>query len=308
VRFAQSYPQQKNALMRILEITHQEPLGDPPEPTIVTETTGMSISLRDVHVAAGGHTVLRDINLDIPAGQHVAIVGPSGSGKSSLVGVLLGLQRMAQGRLHLDGAPADEGALRWQRPGIAWVDPSVQLWNTTVSENLEYAAMGRPQRPRLSVLEESDLLSVLGGLERGLDTQVGAEGTFLSGGEGQRLRLARALLPAGTRLAVLDEAFRGLERSVRERLANQVRIMLARSTVLFVSHDVKQALSFERVLVIEDGRIVEDGVPAGLASQDTRFARMLRAERDLLEGAWGKDKWRAVRVAEGSVREDGHAH
>jgi ABC-type multidrug transport system fused ATPase/permease subunit len=307
VHFAQSYPQQKNSLTRTLEITRQKPLEAPVDPEPSKSATGISLSLRGVQILAGGHPVLRGIDLDIPAGQHVAIVGPSGSGKSSLVGVLLGFHRIAEGELRIDGEPMDARGLRRLRPSIGWMDPSVQLWNASVSDNLEYASVGRPQRARLSVLEESDLLGVLGGLDQGLDTQVGSEGAFLSGGEGQRLRLARALLPAGTRLAILDEAFRGLERRVRERLANQVRIILARSTLLFVSHDVKQALSFERVLVVDEGRIAEDGVPAELAGQDSRFARMLRMEQELLEGAWGRGKWRTVQVADGNVREVDHA-
>jgi ATP-binding cassette subfamily B protein len=81
--------------------------------------------------------------------------------------------------------------------------------------------------------------------------------------------------------------------------------MLPRATVLFVSHDVRQALSFERVLVVEDGRIVEDGVPAKLAVSTSRFAAMLHAERDLLERSWGGARWRTLRVIEGTIQESG---
>jgi ATP-binding cassette subfamily B protein len=303
VQFAQSFPQQRNALVRTLEITRQTPFEDG-APRAAMDT-GMAIALRGVDVVAGGQTILRDVSLDIPAGQHVAIVGPSGSGKSTLVGLLLGLHRPARGSITVDGEVLDERAARALRPSIAWIDPAVQLWNTSFSENLEYAAAGRTHRPTQAVLERSDLLAVLGSLEHGLDTPVGAGGAFLSGGEGQRLRLGRALLPAETRLVVLDEAFRGLEREARERLAAGVRTMLVRATMLFVSHDVRQALSFERVLVVEDGRIVEDGVPAMLAASTSRFAAMLHAERDLLERSWGGERWRTLRVTDGTIQESG---
>jgi ATP-binding cassette subfamily B protein len=303
VQFAQSYPQQRNALVRMLEITRQTPLADaaPPAPG----NAGVAIALHDVDVVASGQQVLRGVSVEIPAGQHVAIVGPSGAGKSTLAGLLLGLQSPARGTVTVDGAIFDDAAARALRPSIAWIDPAVQVWNATFSQNFEYAAAGRRHRSPQSVLEQSDLLGVLASLEHGLDTPVGADGAFLSGGEGQRLRLGRGMLPADTRLAILDEAFRGLEREVRERLTVRVRAMLPRATLLFVSHDVRQALSFERVLVVEDGRIVEDGVPAMLAAEGGRFASMLQAERDLLHSSYGGARWRTLRVADGRVQEVG---
>ena len=258
---------------------------------------------RGVEVVAGGQRILHDLNLAIPAGQHVAVVGPSGSGKSTLVSLLLGLHRPAQGDMLIDGVALDDLGVRMLRQQIAWIDPSVDIWNATIGENLEYAARGAQRRPVLNVLEDSDLLSALGGLERGLDTSVGAEGSFLSGGEGQRLRVARALLRAGSRLAILDEPFRGLERDVRDELVARAQAAFRDVTMILVSHDITQALTFERVLVVDKGEIIEDGVPGELAHRDSRFASMLRAERDLRQRAWASREWRRVRIAKGRIEE-----
>ena len=97
-------------------------------------------------VVAAGHQILRDINLTIAAGSHVAIVGASGAGKSSLAGLLLGWHRAASGGVLVDGVELDDSRLDQLRPHIAWVDPAVQLWNRPLAENLRYGL--RPVHPR----------------------------------------------------------------------------------------------------------------------------------------------------------------
>lgn len=304
--FFENYPLQQLTVSRLTELfgSGQQPVEDHTfSPRISSSTTGVSLQFENVTVIAGGIPILRGINLDITAGQHVAVVGPSGSGKSTLISLLLGFNRPAEGRILVDGETLDEQRLKALHAETAWIDPAIHLWNSSLRENFHYAARGFTNRNTLEVLEESELIPVLASLESGLDTQLGSEGAFISGGEGVRVRVGRALLRSGTRLAVMDEPFRGIERSVRQRLSTSLRQAWIRSTILFVTHDISQALSFERVLVVEDGLIVEDGSPQDLATRDSRFSQLLRAEEEVLRKAWGVNQWRRVYLQRGRLRD-----
>ena len=245
-----------------------------------------ALHIEDVTVIATGHTLLADINLRINAAEHVAIVGPSGAGKSTLVGLLLGWHRAASGRICIDGAELNEERLQRVRAETAWVDPSVQLWNTSLLENLEYGN-AHAARPAESILAQAELLNVLESLPDGLQTRLGESGALVSGGEGQRVRFGRALGRDGVRLVILDEAFRGLDRPRRNALLARARELWRDVTLLYVTHDLDEARQFERVLVVDGGRMVEDGSP------------------DVLEGSappmsWGSE-WRRLSLRQGRL-------
>jgi ABC-type transport system involved in cytochrome bd biosynthesis fused ATPase/permease subunit len=152
----------------------------------------------------------------------------------------------------------------------------------------------------------------------GLQTPLGESGSMVSGGEGQRVRLGRALLRPGVRLAILDEPFRGLEREQRRELLGRARRLWSGATLLCITHDVGETRAFERVLVIEQGRIVDDGSPAELAHrQDSRYRQLLDAEESVLKGMWGEvgetaaanstrnGFWRRLRLVDGELVERG---
>ena len=245
-------------------------------------------------VVAAGHQVLRNINLSIPAGTHVAIVGASGAGKSSLVGLLLGWHRTASGSVLVDGVELDDSRLDQLRPHIAWVDPAVQLWNRSLEENLRYGNDGFPVE---EAIKAAELQRIIERLPNGLETSLGEAGGLVSGGEGQRVRLARALLRPGVRLAILDEPFRGLDFEQSHTLLARARETWRDATLLAISHDIAEAMTFERVLVVEDGRIVEDGDPRELP----RLHAMLQAERAIREEFWNGAEWRHLRLHNGHL-------
>ena len=171
-------------------------------------------------------------------------------------------------------------------------------------ENLRYGAHGAADRLVGGAIDAADLRGVLEKLPQGLQTPLGEGGALVSGGEGQRVRLARSLLRPAARLVLLDEPFRGLDRIQRRELTRRARNWWRRATLFYVSHDLAETLAFDRVVVVEDGRISETGVPAELAADPgSRYAALLRAEealrRDFEQGA----AWRRLRLADGRLQE-----
>ena len=289
---AWQYPAYRNVTLRLLE-----PLGAIEQPPSVAVNqhpldAPVSIAFDNVSVVAAGHQILRDINLSIPAGSHVAIVGASGAGKSSLAGLLLGWHRPASGSVLVDGLELDESRLHQLRAHTAWVDPAVQLWNRPLAENLRY---GTEETAIIDgVITAAELQRVIDRLPNGLETPLGEAGGLVSGGEGQRVRLGRALLRSNVRLVILDEPFRGLDSEQRHALLTRAREQWRDATLIFISHDIQEAMSFERVLVMEEGTIVEDG-------HGPRLDAMLAAERAIRDEFWDGAEWRRLRLQDGHL-------
>ncbi|MGH8488590.1 MAG: ATP-binding cassette domain-containing protein [Gammaproteobacteria bacterium] len=305
---AHQYPAQRNILLRLLEplATPEETdsTGEKPQEILASKARfrGVAIAIEGGSVLAAGHTILRDIDIRIAPGQHVAIVGPSGAGKSSLIGLLLGWHRLATGRLLIDGAALTGADLEALRRETAWVDPAIQIWNRPFLDNLGYSSRNATFDALGSIIEASDLKGVLQKLPLGLQTPLGESGALLSGGEGQRVRLGRAMLQANVRLALLDEPFRGLDRDQRRRFHANARQWWPEATLLCVTHDAAETLSFNRVLVVEGGRIVEDGPPSLLASSASRYRDLLNAEDSLRTDLWRAEWWRRIHIEAGLVK------
>ncbi|MGO9114648.1 MAG: ATP-binding cassette domain-containing protein [Thermoguttaceae bacterium] len=316
-RIVRQYPMHRNVVLRFLEPlgAPEDPVGQTPSldevrlghhvPMVVVGPTccGVSIALRDVAVRAAGQRILEGVDLDIPAGSHVAIVGTSGAGKSSLVGILLGWHRASSGRVLVDGQALDAAGLDRLRKETAWVDPAIHLWNQSLFHNLLYGIHAEPQVVA-EVIRQADLYEVLQRLPEGLQTSLGEGGGLLSGGEGQRVKLGRAMARPQARLVVLDEPFRGLDREKRGRLLRSAREVWRHATLLCVTHDVSETLGFPRVLVIDQGRIVEDAPPETLsAAPGSRYRSLLEAEESLRAGLWTSRLWRRLRLESGHLAE-----
>jgi ATP-binding cassette subfamily B protein len=156
----------------------------------------------------------------------------------------------------------------------------------------------------LGAIREAELDALLGSLPEGLQTSVGDGGCRLSGGEGQRLRFARGLLAPAPQLVLLDEPFRGLDRTQRARLLTLARRKWRQATLLCVTHDIAETLDFARVLVVHAGRIVEDGRPRELAlRRDCHYADMLQRERSLRDQLANSASFRHWRIEHGDLVE-----
>lgn len=330
---ARQYPMIRNQLQRILE-----PLGAPeegvtaqkmaaqsattltneqeeqqstkinPAATVSLAARGVALQFNQVAVQAGGHAILSDINLTIRPGEHVAIVGTSGAGKSTLLGLLLGWHYPASGQLLIDGEPLVDSHISQLRRATAWVDPSIQLWNRPLQENLRYGNNSGPQglaeQPIGVALAGADLYEVLERLPNGLQTRLGEGGGLVSGGEGQRVRLGRALLRNGVRLALLDEPFRGLDRTQRRTLLANARQQWQAATLLCATHDIAETTNFARVLVVDGGKIIEDGSPKALLRQpQSHYHALFTADETVYRRRWGATTWRRLRLDQGQLQQ-----
>jgi ATP-binding cassette subfamily B protein len=300
---ARTLPAIRNTLLRFLE-----PLGSPEEDTgpvsAPASTGGVKITLNDVSVILAGHAVLERITLTVQPGEHVGIVGASGAGKSSLVGCLLGWYPPASGTICVDDAPLDSRRLAQLRRETVWIDPQVHLFHKTLFENLRYGNDCDSGSQIAEAVDTAGLAQTLRYLADGLQTDIGEAGMRLSGGEGQRVRAVRGLGRSGVRLAVLDEPARGLGRDHRRRLLASARRRLAGATLLCITHDLADTLDFDRVVVIEQRRIREQGKPRDLcATTASRFRELLEQEAAVGRELWAHPMWRRVKLHAGALRE-----
>jgi ATP-binding cassette subfamily B protein len=307
------YPMLRNTTLRLLE-----PLGarEDADAAPATNTAANGAAALDagnpeaapalrwetVTVRAGGHVILDRVELTVSPASHVGIVGVSGAGKSSLIGLLLGWQKPSEGSVLVDGQALGSGTLDRLRAATAWVDPQVQIWNRSLYENIRYGGPGDAAMD--DVLRAAEMMGVVQRLPAGLQTVLGEGGGLVSGGEGQRVRLARGLARADVRLAVLDEPARGLDRASRREMVRRARERWRDATLLCITHDVSDTRDFDRVLVIDGGRVVEDGPPSALAANpDSLYRKMLDAEAALHRELWASPRWRHLRLNEGRLEE-----
>ncbi|NLV56859.1 MAG: ATP-binding cassette domain-containing protein [Acidimicrobiales bacterium] len=273
--------------------------GNPPGPDSASTgglpgVGGLAVELRGVAVEVAGVTVLAPTNLRIEPGTHVAVVGPSGAGKSSLLHVVLGLIEPGAGEVLVGDVPLDR-ARRAARRATAWLDPGITIWNATIGANVGYGQPDATPGTIEAAVDGSALGPVVAARPDGLEAPTGHGGAFLSGGEGQRVRVARALARDGVRLVIADEPFRGLDRSTRVELAARCRDRWRDATVLWATHDMDEVDGFDLVVVVEDGEIVEAGPPGSLGP-GSRYRALVAADDDLRRDGWAGAGWRTVRV------------
>ena len=222
--------------------------------------------------------VLRDVDLHIRPGERVAILGPSGVGKSTLLALAARLYDPDSGAVRLDGHDLRGITLDSLRAHIAQVQQETYLFNTTVLENLRY---GRPEASEAEVeaaARAANAHGFIGELPQGYATVVGERGVKLSGGQKQRIAVARALLSAAPVL-LLDEPTSAVEPESEALILAGLERLMAGRTALIVSHRLSLARGADRVLVVEGGRIVEQGPPDELLAEPAgRFSAMVRAD------------------------------
>ena len=235
------------------------------------------IEFRDVHFTYPyGQKVLHGVSLKIEPGETVALVGPSGSGKSSLTRLLLRQNDVSSGSVHLDGVDVRSIKLESLRRVIAPVFQDPLILNGTIEKNIRYGAPGAPEA-QVTVASRAAAVDRFAAAKGGLLTPVGPWGGRLSGGQRQRVALARALL-CDAPILLLDEATAGVDSETEEFIQNALDELAGQRTILVVAHRLSSLRRADRVIVIEDGRIVESGTPSELLARGSRCREIFAAQ------------------------------
>ncbi len=224
----------------------------------------------------GGPPVLRDVDVHIPAGQRVAVVGETGSGKSTFVKLLTRLMDPTEGTVRIDGTDLRQVRFASLRRRVVLVPQEGFLFDDTLAANLRYGRPDATGQEMLDALDELGLTDWVAGLPRGLDTPVGQRGESLSVGERQLVALARARL-ADPDLLVLDEATSAVDPAAEVRLARALRALSRGRTSVTIAHRLSTAQNADRVLVFDAGRLVEDASHDRLLAADGIYTRMFQA-------------------------------
>ncbi|MBW3112251.1 ABC transporter ATP-binding protein/permease [Bacillus sp. MCCB 382] len=247
------------------------------------ERASGSIRLQDVAFAYPGkeENVLKGVSFTVAAGEKWALVGPSGSGKSTIVDLLFKLYDTGVGRIEVDGRDIREWDTAWLRSQMAIVTQDVMLRSGTLADNLRIGKWDATDEELLKAMADSGLGELIDTLPEGLNTSVGERGSLLSGGQKQRLSLARALLKDSP-ILILDEASSALDPITETKINEAVLRAGKNQTIIIVSHRLSTVLSADQIVVLEDGRIVEQGKHGDLLrNQSGVYSRLFGREAEI---------------------------
>ena len=283
------------AWRRMLDILEVEPaIRDPEQPAAVEAIRG-AVEFRDVTFAYNGRPVLSEVSARVEPGQVLALIGPTGSGKSTLVELLPRLFDPPPGSVFVDGIDVRDLRLDQLRGAIGYVPQEPLLFSETVAGNVAFGALAdresdaddeTAQRPLgddvAGVVALAQLDTDVAGFPQGLATAVGERGITLSGGQKQRAALARALL-TDPRILILDDALSAVDTHTEEAILSRLRGVMRERTTILVSHRISTVRDADLILVLDDGRVVERGKHDELVAAGGHYAGLHR--KQLLEAA-----------------------
>ena len=264
---------------RVFEILDRRPQLTAPEGAPDLPAGGGRVELRDVTFAyEGAEPVLREIDLDVEAGRTVALLGATGSGKTTLVNLIPRLYDVSEGAILVDGADVRDVDVVSLRSEIALVSDDAFLFSATLGENIAYARPDASAEEIRDAARRAGLHEFVEGLEDGYETLVGERGLTLSGGQRQRVAIARALL-AKPRILILDDATSSIDATTESRIQGALREVMDGRTTFVIAHRLSTIALADEIVVLDEGRIVARGTHDELLEESELYREI--AERGL---------------------------
>jgi ATP-binding cassette, subfamily B, bacterial len=273
------YREAEVSLQNFKEILSLPPEPRPERPVMLESLQTVTFDKVSFQHASASTPALREISFRVARGETVAFVGPSGAGKSTLVKLLVGLYRPQAGRIYYNGTAQGEVGMEELRERIGFVTQDAQLFSGSIRENLRFVRPDATDEECLEVLRQASVDGLLRRADRGLDTVIGEGGVKISGGEKQRLSIARALLRR-PQLLVFDEATSSLDSLTEEGISQTIRDVAASRDAItcLIAHRLSTVLHAERIYVLERGSIVESGRHAELVENKGLYYAMWRQQ------------------------------
>jgi subfamily B ATP-binding cassette protein MsbA len=233
------------------------------------------IEFRDVSFGYAGDKgdVLRNVSLRVRPGETVAIVGPSGSGKTTLVGLVPRFYDVQQGSVLLDGVDVRDYRLTDLRSQVSLVSQDVVLFNDTIRNNIAFNAVDKSQAQVEAAARAANVMEFVAEQPRGFDTPLADRGQNLSGGQRQRISIARALLKDSP-ILILDEATAALDNESERRVQQELAVLMQGRTTLVIAHRLSTVEGADRIIVLDQGRIVESGTHQDLLARGGLYAAL----------------------------------
>jgi ATP-binding cassette subfamily B protein len=263
-----------------LLVPHQ--LCDRPGAPALVRQGGASVTVDKVTFAYPDCPVIfRDLSFHIGTGQRVGLVGTSGGGKSTLFALLQRFYDIQSGRILIDGQDVTEVTQQSLRDAIAVVPQDISLFHRSLMENIRYARPEASDEEVWRATQSARCCDFITALPQGLDTIVGDRGVRFSGGQRQRIAIARAFLKDAP-LLLLDEATSALDGDSEELIREALGRLMRGRTVIAIAHRLSTVRNFDRILVLEKGRLVQDGSPEALMRRDGIYRKLITAEMNRL--------------------------